>query len=281
MTINYFILFLFGACVGSFLNVVIFRYDPEKTNLIGKHLGGRSKCRSCGKTLRWFELIPIFSFFAQRGRCRGCLARISWQYPIVECLSGLIFVAAYFEWGLTLKALLIGLFALSLLILSFIDFYFQVIPDELNLFIGFLGLLFVVFGAWVKAFGPTEGSFIGYYASLFGFRGNIWVNHLAGALIPGLFFIGLIIITRGKGMGEGDAKLAFSAGLFLGWPDIAIALILAFIIGGAAAAISLVSRRKKMKDCLPFGPFIALGILLIVFLGFNMFNGYLRIFNLV
>lgn len=281
MIVNYLFLFFFGACIGSFLNVVIFRYDPEKTRVVGKHLSGRSKCRSCGKTLRWFELVPILSFIIQRGRCWRCKEKISFQYPIVEILCGLSFVAVYLLFGLTYKALLIELFTLSLITLSFIDFYFQVIPDELDLFIAVLGILLIVLEARLKEFGPTTGSSIGYYASLFGLRGNIWINHLAGALIPGLFLAGLILITRGKGMGEGDMKLAFSAGLFLGWPDIALALMLAFIIGGVAAVISLVSRRKKMKDYLPFGPFIALGILLIVFLGFNMFNGYLRIFNLV
>ncbi|HOB90017.1 MAG TPA: prepilin peptidase [Candidatus Colwellbacteria bacterium] len=280
MIVNSLILFFFGICIGSFLNVVILRYDPDKTALVGKHLGGRSKCRSCGKTLRWFELIPIFSFFVQKGRCRTCHRKISWQYPIVEILSGIILVAAYLKWGLTLKALLIALFALSLLVLSFIDFYFQVIPDELNLFIGLLGVLYVLLGWQTKAFGLTEGSFIGYYASVLGLRQNIFLNHLAAALFGGLLFMGLIFLTRGRGMGMGDMKLGAAAGLFIGWPDIVLALMLSFILGGFFGGISLFLRRKKMKDMLPFGPFMAAGILLIVFLGFNICNGYFRFFNL-
>ncbi|MCL4406107.1 MAG: prepilin peptidase [Patescibacteria group bacterium] len=281
MIANYFILFIFGACIGSFLNVVVLRYNPEKTALLGRHLGGRSRCRSCGKSLRWFELIPVLSFAFQGGKCRGCRQKISWQYPIVEILSGAILVAAYWKWGFTPEALLISLFALSLLVLSFIDFYFQVIPDELNLFIGFLGLIFVFFGAWDKSFGPTEGSFIGYYASVLGFRQNIFINHLAAAVFAGLLFYGLIFLTRGKGMGVGDAKLALAAGLFIGWPDIVLALMFSFVLGGLFGFVALVSRKKKMKDLLPFGPFMAAGILLIVFLGFNICHGYLRFFNLV
>ncbi len=280
MFANYFFLFFFGVCIGSFLNVVILRYDPDKTALVGIHLGGRSKCRSCGETLRWFELVPIFSFFIQKGRCRNCHRRISWQYPIVEILSGLILVAAYLKWGLTLQALLIALFALSLLVLSFIDFYFQVIPDELNLFIGLLGILFVLLGSQTKAFGLTEGSFIGYYASVLGLRQNIFLNHLAAAAFGGLLFMGLIFFTKGKGMGMGDAKLGAAAGLFIGWPDIVLALMLSFILGGVFGGMSLLLRKKRMKDMLPFGPFMALGILLIVFLGFNICNGYFRFFNL-
>lgn len=281
MIADYLFLFFFGACIGSFLNVVIFRYDPEKTNLIGKHLGGRSKCRSCGKTLRWFELIPVFSFLSQKGKCRRCHEKISFQYPIIEIISGLFFVAAYLKWGLTLKALLIVLFALSLMVLSFIDFYFQVIPDELNLFIAFLGILSMILGWQTKEFGTTSGSFIGYYASIFGLRQSIFINHLAAAIFAGLFFYGLIFLTRGKGMGVGDAKLVIAAGLFIGWPDIVFSLMLAFILGGLFGAVALFTKKKKMKDMLPFGPFIAIAILLIVFLGFNMCNGYLRFFNLI
>jgi leader peptidase (prepilin peptidase)/N-methyltransferase len=277
---SYLFLFFFGACIGSFLNVVILRYNPEKTGIVGKHLGGRSKCRSCDKILRWFELIPVLSFIIQKGKCRRCQKKISWQYLIVEILSGLIFVAAYFEWGLTLKALLIVLFALSLIVLSFIDFYFQVIPDELNFFIAFFGILFMVLGWQTKEFGTTSGSFIGYYASIFGLRQNIFINHLAAAIIAGALFYGLIFITKGKGMGEGDAKLAIASGLFLGWPDIVFGLMLAFIIGGLFGAITIIFKKKKMKDLIPFGPFMATGILLIVFLGFNMCNGYLRLFGL-
>ena len=127
------ILFILGIAIGSFLNVVSLRYEPGQKLMDFKIIGGRSHCPYCGKILSWYELVPLFSFLIQKGKCRNCEHKLSWQYPLVELLSGLIFVfvplvASY--WPLVIIWLLI--FILFLL-LSIIDFRHYIIPDSINL----------------------------------------------------------------------------------------------------------------------------------------------------
>ena len=144
------ILFAFGLALGSFLNVVAMRYDGKHFLFSAKLIGGRSQCEQCKKTLRWFELVPLFSFVLQGGRCRRCKARLSIQYPIVELLSGIIFVSVPFAFGIgaitgaplvLLAALWIAVFE-ALLVMTLIDIRLGVIPDEINIFLGAIGVYF-------------------------------------------------------------------------------------------------------------------------------------------
>jgi len=289
------ILFLFGLGFGSFLNVVSKRYQPDKRLFDLKVLGGRSQCPKCGARLSWYELIPIVSFLIQLGRCRTCRLPISLEYPIVELASGLVFAfvpAAVFEafdvnfarlggdlpiWYFLLAGIFI-LVSLTLILISAIDLRLRIIPDQSNILIAVLGLAAILIFGYYDLFGDLKGSFLGHYALLFGLRENVWINHLAGALF-GLAFFGLIIIlSRGRGMGIGDLKLAAALGLFFGWPDIALALALAFIAGAIGSIILLVRRKKGLKSAVPFGPFIALGALLILFFGQTLMDGYFTLF---
>jgi len=289
------VLFLFGAAIGSFLNVVAGRYEPDKRLFDFKVLGGRSQCPKCDTRLRWYELIPLLSFLIQLGRCRACRAPISLEYPIIEVASGLVLaflpqrIFEVFEVNFARLSgdlplwyfLLTGIFvlvSLALILISAIDFRLRIIPDQSNVLIAVLGLAAIIIIDYHDLFTDISGSFIGHYALLFGWRENIWINHLAGAVF-GLIFFGLIIFfSRGRGMGVGDLKLAGAAGLLLGWPDIAVALALAFIVGAIGSIILLVRRTKGLKSAVPFGPFIALGILLVLFFGQALMDGYFALF---
>lgn len=276
------ILFIFGIAIGSFLNVVTLRYDGEHFLMDAKMLGGRSHCPHCKATLRWFELVPIASYLAQGGRCRRCDARLSAQYPIVEFLSGLIFVFVPFTLGVGASAagaapaaLISGLWVAAfeaLLVMAVIDIRLGIIPDEVNIFLGVLGIFLAIVTAGY--FGTENISFLGPYAAIFGGQGSIVLARLLGAAFGGVFFALLIAVTRGKGMGMGDLKLAIPLGLLFGWPDIIFVLVFAFVIG-AAAGVSVIARGKNtMKGTLPFGPFLALGAATVFFWGPQLFNWY-------
>ncbi len=282
-------LFFVGLVVGSFLNVVILRYNPEKF-LFGKALGGRSRCRHCKKTLRWFELVPIASFLLQGGRCRSCRAPLSLQYPIVEILSGLIFVFVPLRLGSSafevlavhsnfyIPFILWVAFFLILLLIAVIDFRLLLIPDEANIFLMILATLIVFVGR--ARFSAVGGSFLGSYAFLFGLRSNIWANHFFAALIAGLIFMFIVGITRGRGMGMGDVKLVVPLGFAFGWPDIVFLVMSGFIIGSIFGVCAISLGTKRLKSTLPLGPFLVGAAALTFFFGYDFLRLYFGLFRL-
>lgn len=287
----YILLFIFGLAIGSFLNVVSLRYQDGKS--LFSDIYGRSHCMHCGTTLKWYELIPLFSFIFQGGKCRTCHAPLSWQYPIVELLAGLIFVLvpyrliAFYSISSIPPYLPIFIWViafLTLLLMSAIDFKQQIIPDSLTIFVALLGVaMFFVhasLGDFGLANGMIGGSFLGSYALILFVGNSLLVNTLLG-LAFGLLFIGLIYaVSLGRGIGFGDVKLAAALGILLGWPDIALALIIAFIIGAIVGGVLMFMHRKGRRDAVPFGPFIAIGVTLVFFFGYNILNGYFRLFGL-
>ncbi|MFA5083925.1 MAG: prepilin peptidase [Candidatus Paceibacterota bacterium] len=289
----YAILFLVGLGVGSFLNVVSLRFKPGNKVFDPKNIGGRSACPHCHKTLHWYELIPVVSFFVQAGKCRSCGHKISWQYPIVELLSGLLFTALLFFsiGGYQLSApdyYHIGFWAvwvlalLALLLISLIDFRNFFIPDELILVLIVFGFALIFLQSSALGFRLVNNSFLAQYALVFSFSwlGNIWINHLFAALAASVFFGLLFYLWKGEILGGGDVKLGFALGLLLGWPDILMALIIAFILGGITGSILMIARKKTMKDFLPLAPFLAMGVALTVFFGFQIINGYFSLIGL-
>ncbi len=284
-------LFVFGLAIGSFLNVVALRY--KEGGGIFANIYGRSHCPLCGKTLRWYELIPLVSFVIQRARCRTCGEKISFQYPVVELLSGLIMafvpyriISLYQPFHQPyLPAFIFVLAFLTLLLISVIDFRLQIIPDSLSAFLALLGVAMVFihgsFGDFGLKNGIIGGSFLGGYALMFWVGDSQIVNTILGVIF-GLVFIGLIyVFTRGRGIGLGDVKLAAAEGLLLGWPDIALSLLVAFIVGAIVGGGLMLFRRKTLQDAVPFGPFIAVGITIVFFLGYDILNAYFRLFNIL
>lgn len=293
------LLFLFGIAVGSLLNVLIIRYKPGGRFFDLKNLGGRSHCPACGRTLSASELVPVVSFFALGGKCKTCRAPISWQYPVVEFLSGAIFAGvpfflnAFFRvstpqfisfssprwyYGLVLAWVMVFV---SWLVLWVIDQRHLVIPNGLTLFLFILGTIITgIIAAHSYELFPFRASFLENYALVFSPFQNPIANHLLGSVAAGSFFLLIFLISGGRGIGMGDAKLAFAAGMVIGWPDIALALILSFIIGGAWGAFLLFAKKKTMRDQLAFGPLLALGFLLTFFFGHAIVAGYFGMFGL-
>jgi leader peptidase (prepilin peptidase)/N-methyltransferase len=209
-------IFIIGLCVGSFVNVLIDRL-PKGEDVFG----GRSRCDYCKKNLRWFELIPILSFFTQSGRCLRCHKKLSFQYPIIELVVGIGFVFLF----PSIPELLIFL---SLLVIFVADLKYEIIPDSMVVF-GLLGSMLRGTNYWIWGFGAAA------------------------------FFLFLFLITRGRGMGFGDVKLVFLLGLMLGFPNIVIALYAAFLTGAAVGIILMLGGKKTLKSHVPFGPFLILG----------------------
>ncbi len=277
-------LFVLGLILGSFLNVVIFRYHPENFLFSPAPLRGRSKCRDCGRTLSWYELFPLLSFLIQFGRCRSCGARLSWQYPLVEFLTGVIFLTPIYFYSPISPAYSVATgffwtFILMLfLVLAGIDYRWFIIPDELNVLLAISGLVKIAWDDLYGDFGIFSGAFIGSFSALFGLRENIWLNHFAGAA-AGLAIVGLIIwLTKERGMGWGDFKLVGALGVIFGWPDIIFLLAFSFIIGSVYGLYVLATGKKGMKDSVPFGPFLVFGSLALIFFGNDILRSYFSIF---
>ena len=265
-----FILFAFGIAIGSFLNVVIFRYDGERPLFSFKGLGGRSHCMACKAQLKWYDLIPVFSYLFLRGKCRACKVRISPQYPLIELLTGaafllpaLFFYPHYsFPVAYTYPALMASLWIVVIvlmIILAVVDMRLMLIPDETVIGLSLVGL----------ALASYSDSFLGAYAALFPQFTNPFLNHIAGGVF-GLALLGFIVIaSRGRAMGMGDVKLAGAMGLIIGFPDIVFALALSFLVGGIFSMGLLALRFGKghttMKTMVPFGPFMVAGFFIHIF----------------
>ncbi len=261
----YFLVFLFGLAMGSFLNVVICRLATGE-GMAKK----RSHCPHCGHFLCWYDMIPVLSFFWLRGRCRYCQKRISWQYPLVEIATGLIFFLVFnFQFSISnqtqlfqfpnfsisnLTAVCYMLYVTcSLLIVFVYDLKNYIIPDKVL----FPAVAITFF--W-QIFSSLK---IGHWS----LASSHLTNYLLSAFGAAAFFALLILITRGRGMGWGDVKLAFLMGLILGWPTIFVALFLSFFSGSLVGLALIVAGRKKFDSQIPFGPFLAGATILTLFYG--------------
>lgn len=236
--------FSLGLIIGSFLNVVIYRYNT------GRGVGGRSRCLHCGRPLAWFNLVPVVSFLAQRARCARCRSRLSWQYPLVELATGLLFFGVW-RLGLPAPATALYLVMMALLVVIFTyDLRHQIIPDPFVF--AFIGL--AAASAWLSGAFP---------------------NHLLGGLGLALFFWLLWLGSRGRWMGFGDGKLALGVGLLVGPAAGLSAILLAFWLGAlVGVGLLFLSRRKSytMKSELPFAPFIIIGLWLVIFFHLNVLS---------
>lgn len=244
--------FILGLAFGSFLNVVLFRYGT------GLGFGGRSRCASSGRVLRWYELIPVISFFVQGGRSRYTGSRLSWQYPLVEFVTGVLFAGAYifaFQQSLFvdtvsfLALLLVSLSVVSLVVLICVyDIRHMIIPNEFSY--PLIGLSFISLFISLDPFIFTIPSM----SALF-----------AGPLVA-LPFVLFWFVSRGRWMGFADAKLALAMGWFLGLSSGFAAVLLAFWFGAIISIVVLVfsKQQKKQNALIPFAPFLLAGFLLTV-----------------
>ena len=240
----YIFVLLFGVCVGSFLNVVIFRVPAGESIVTGP-----SHCPRCGRRLKWTELVPILSFLALRGRCSGCGEKISPQYPVVEAANGLLWVFLFWQFGLTLTALLACCFCSALLALSVIDARTGEIPRGINICI-------LVLAVCETALDCSN-----------------WPTHIIGLFAMSAPLLLVWLATKGAGVGGGDVKLLAAAGLFLGWKGIVFA-VLAGCVAAAAVHIPRMALKKAGR-ALAFGPYLSFGMFLSLVWGESIINWYL------
>lgn len=232
-------IFLVGLAVGSFVNVLADRWS------IGESILGRSHCDHCKKTITWYDLFPVVSYVLLKARCRNCHKKLSLQYPLVEAITGLVFLAVFLihkythPTGIDAVYLLYQLIIVTSLVVIFVaDLKYRIIPDEANIVIGLSAILFLLLKA------PQ----------------NIGLHVAAAAGVAGLFLF-LALVTSGKGMGMGDVKYVFVAGLLMGLPNTIIALYLAFLTGAVFSLILIVFGKKSMKSTIAFGPFLTIATL--------------------
>jgi leader peptidase (prepilin peptidase)/N-methyltransferase len=266
---------ILGLLIGSFLNVVILRYNT------GKGINGRSACMTCARTLHWYELVPVFSYVAQGGKCLNCKSSISKQYVLVETATGILFalIAAHilipFQMVYSASAVLSLIIALAsavMLVIIFVyDMRHKIIPDLFSFAFAFLA---------------CAGLALQYQGNLFSYPALL--DFLTGPLVA-FPFAALWFFSKGEWMGLGDAKLALGMGWFLGLPGALSAFALAFWIGAAVGVTALVigyyhSKRKRSKVTLktevPLAPFLILGFFIVYFFPMDIFHLY-TLFSLI
>lgn len=244
MILFYIIVFLYGIVIGSFLNVLIFRI-PKKEKLVMT----RSHCMNCGYKLRWFDLIPLFSFLALGGKCRKCKTRLSVQYPVIEALNGVLYLAVFAGYGASIESLLYCLLFSALLALSVIDFRTYEIPTGFNYFILTLGLIRVATDL------------------------QNWLEYAIGLAAVSLVLYLIYRVSNGAAIGGGDVRLMAATGLLLGWKK----NILAFVLGCIIGSVIHIARMKisKADHVLAMGPYLAAGVAITVMWGDKMIAWYL------
>jgi len=250
----YLFIFLFGACWGSFLNCLIYRWEQGK-----KINQGRSFCPKCRHCLGFWDLVPIFSFIFLRRKCRYCHEKISFQYLLVEIATAVLFLLIYILPPYDLGFKIYEWVIISFFILIFVyDLKNYIIPDKAVYPAIVVVSLFIILN-----------SYIINHKSI--------INPIVAGISAGGFFFLIWLVSRGKWLGFGDVKLAFFMGLFLGFPNIILALFLAFLIGAAVGVILLALGKKKMQSQVPFGPFLVLGTFIGLFWGEKIIHWYLNL----
>jgi leader peptidase (prepilin peptidase)/N-methyltransferase len=257
MMVNYFIeivVFIFGLCIGSFLNVCIYRL-PESKSIVQP----RSMCPHCGALIRFYDNIPILSYIALKGKCRHCSASIALRYPVVELISGVFALGVYLKYGIGPETLIYFAFIASLLVITFIDIDHRIIPDVITL--------------------PGIPIF---FAASFALRQISFVESILGILVGGgsLFLVAWLyhLLTKKEGMGGGDIKLLAMIGAVIGWKGVLFTIFVASAVGTLAGMLIMLKTRKTMKLAVPFGPFLAIGGITYILFGPQLINWY---FNLL
>lgn len=235
--------FIFGAIVGSFLNVCIYRLPRNKSIVVPN-----SFCPNCEKPIKYFDNIPILSYIILRGRCRNCGSRISIRYPLVEFITALLFLLLYKMTGLNIEFGVMMFFSALLIVISFIDLEFQIIPDVLS-----LG-------------GMAAGLLLSFLRNNLGF-----LDALLGVLLGGgvLFVIayGYKLLRKIEGMGGGDIKLIGMIGAFCGIKGAIFSLIVGSLLGTIVGVPAMLIRGHGARYAIPFGPFLSLATIIYVFYG--------------
>jgi len=244
--------FLFGLCIGSFLNVCIHRIPASQSIVFPG-----SACPRCAAPIRFYDNIPVLSYLWLLGKCRQCKSPISVRYPLVELLTGLFALAVYAKFGLSLAALVYFVFIAVLILITFIDLDHRIIPDVLSL----------------------PGIAVFFLAGLA--LPNIhWLDSLLGILVGGgsLYLVALVyyLLTRKEGMGGGDIKLLAMIGALVGWKGVLFTIFVSSAVGTVAGLGVMLFTRQNLKLAIPFGPFLAIGAATYLFFGSRVLSWYFQ-----
>jgi leader peptidase (prepilin peptidase) / N-methyltransferase len=249
----YIFAFIFGAVVGSFLNVCIYRLPAGKSVVFPP-----SACPGCQTPIRWYDNIPLFGYLLLGGKCRACRAPIGIRYPLVELINGLLTLFLFMKFGPTITFLALFLLSSSLVVITFIDLDHQIIPDIISLPGIGVGFIFSLFLPWLS-----------------------WSNSLLGIVAGGgsllLVAYGYQFLTGKEGMGGGDVKLLAMMGAFLGWRSILFIIFAASLVGSVIGITVMLVQKKDAKLAIPFGPFLAFGAVLYIFFGKQIIFWYLNL----
>lgn len=243
------VIFIYGILIGSFLNVCIYRI-PKKENIVTT----RSHCMNCDYQLRWYDLIPLFSWISLGGKCRKCGTKISVQYLLIEALNGILYVAVFLCYGFSIETLLYCLLTSALIVLSVIDLRIYEIPVGINWFIAGIGLIRVL----------TDMS--------------DWTEYVIGFFSVSAFLYLLYILTKGRGIGGGDIKLMAVSGLVLGWKCNVLGFICGCIVGVIIHIFLMIITQKD--HVMAMGPYLSIGIFLSVLFGDKFIAWYLTLLGI-
>lgn len=246
---DYFFVLLIGLCIGSFLNVCIFRIPREESIAFPP-----SHCLTCGYKLKVEDNIPVLSYIFLKGKCRSCGEKISIQYPLIELLNGILYLLVYLKYGISIDTLQYMALVSLMIVIGIIDLKTKYVFTSTTITAGIFGIAFCIINGVMNKKIPLD---------------NIY-GLLLGAVVIGL----IVFITHG--MGEGDIEIAAVSGLMLGFKASIFMLFVAFVLGGIGGMVVLIRRKKGLKDEIPFGPYLAIGTIAALFFGSTIVNAYLN-----
>jgi prepilin signal peptidase PulO-like enzyme (type II secretory pathway) len=267
------IFFILGLIIGSFLNAVVYRLRVAESIA-----HGRSKCPQCQKQIDWYDNVPLFSFILLKGQCRNCRKKISYQYPLVEFFTGLVFalvgwkffvMADLATWNVTGYYLVIAAFLMAIFVY---DFLYMEIPEIVLWPAIAVAVFFNLYFDWIRVEGIGGQGGIGIFDS------QVYSGTLAAFAAFMIFFL-MVAVSREKWMGMGDALLVILLGLILGWPQIWLALFLAFAIGAIYGLVLIALKKKNLQSRVPFAPFLILGTFISLLFYAQLVGWYFGLFT--
>lgn len=252
------IIFIFGLIIGSFLNVCIYRL-PRELSIVTP----LSTCPTCSTRIKPFDNIPVLSYLLLRGKCRNCGEKISLRYPVVELLNGILYVLVIYFFGFGWHLIPLFVFVSAMIVITFIDLDFQIIPDVIT-------LPGIVVGVISSALFISDPIFNVYESDIL----SGLINSIIGILLGGGLYFLIAVVSKG-GMGGGDIKMMAMVGAFLGWKAVLLITFIGSLTGSLVGILLMLFKGKGRKAKIPFGPFLAVGSLITLFFGGRIISWYL------
>lgn len=269
---TYILSFIFGTIIGSFLNVCIYRLPREESIVYpGSH------CISCNEPISFYNNIPILSYLFLKGKCSKCNSKISLRYPLVEIITGLLFLATVWSFGLSIETFFYLIFISSLIAITFIDFKHMIIPNVITYPGIIVGILYNTLRTDWNYSLELIGNFNLAMQNFFSLLSEVpLLDSIFGVVLGGglllLVAYSYEVIKKRQGMGMGDVKLLAMIGAFFGWEGVLFVIFLASILGSVIGISIIIAKKGDLKYALPFGPFLSMAAVIYIFTGgFKLF----------